>query len=149
MQRKLFWVPILILGFALGPVGCSTSKRSDAGAIPPQDATHAKLELNHGRKWVVDSPMMEHIRHLERAVEDFEKTSGKGHTALAAEIQEDLGRLVTKCSMEGKAHDELHKWRMPLLGLSADYSKTTELQAQTEKLKEIKQALALFNVYFE
>jgi hypothetical protein len=70
------------------------------------------LELNDGKKWEVAKPMMVPIRNLERAVEDFERTPGRDHAVLATEIQEYLGRLVTNCTMEGKAHDELHKWLM-------------------------------------
>jgi len=34
-------------------------------------------------------------------------------------------------------------------GLSADYSKATDLQVQQQKLNEIKHALLVFNEYFE
>jgi len=148
-RRKRLCDLLLILGLALGPIGCSTSNRSGAGPDHPPGATHPELELNQGRKWVVVAPMMVHLRNLEKAVQDFAGTSGADHAALAAEIQENLGRLVTNCTMEGKAHDELHKWLMPFLGLSADYAKATEPQAQKEKLEEIKQALVVFNAYFE
>jgi hypothetical protein len=93
--------------------------------------------------------MMVHVRNLEKAVRDFENPSGQDHAVLAAEIQDHLGRLVTHCTMEGKAHDALHKWLMPFLGLSADYSKAADPHAQERKLHEIEQALLVFNEYFE
>jgi hypothetical protein len=55
---------------------------------------------------------------------------------------------VTNCTLEGKAHDELHKWLMPLLGLPAEYTKATDPQGQAELLGKIKQSLALFHEYF-
>ena len=93
--------------------------------------------------------MMVHLRNLEKAVQDFEQSPGQDHAVVATEIQENLGRLVTNCTMEGKAHDELHKWLMPFLALSTDYSKAADPQVQKQKLKEIKQALLVFNEYFE
>ena len=139
---------LLALGLALGLVGCSTPK-TGAGASHASHGAYAKLELNDGKKWVVDKPMMAHIRSMEKAVHDFEGTPGRDHAALAATIQDDLGRLVTNCTMEGKAHDELHKWLMPFLGFSAEYAKATDPGVQQQKFAEIKNALVVFNEYFE
>lgn len=139
----------LVLGLVLGPAGCSTRRSGSASPAPAAPARYARLELNDGKKWVVDKPMMAHLRNLEQAVVEFDRTPGKNHALLASEIQEHLGRLVTHCTMEGKAHDELHKWLMPFLGLSADYSKAAELQVQRQKLQEIRHALRVFNEYFE
>lgn len=92
---------------------------------------------------------MVHLRNLETAVQDFDRTLGSDHAGLAAQIQEDLGRLVTNCTMEGKAHDELHKWLLPFLALSTDYAKATDPQVQQQKLQEIKKPLRVFHEYFE
>ena len=145
-RRNRFNHLLLILGLALAPIACSTSKTQGTDASA---ATHANLELNRGQKWVVHKPMMAHIRNLEQAVQDFEKKPGHDHAALANEIQENLGRLVTNCTMEGKAHDELHKWLMPFLGLSAEYTKATDQQVQQQKFQEIQHSLRVFNQYFE
>ena len=146
---KLFAGLVIIPGLALGLIGCSTSNRGSASPAHSAHANHATLELNEGKKWGVAKPMMVHMRNLEESVRDFDRKPGRDHAVLATEIQENLGRLVTNCTMKGKAHDELHKWLMPFLGLSADYSKATDLQVQQQKLNEIKHALLVFNEYFE
>ena len=147
--RKFLWNLLLIMGLALGPVACSTSKSGSTHSPHSKHAAYTTLELNNGQKWVVDKPMMAHIRSMEQAVHDFEGTPGRDHAALAATIQDDLGRLVTNCTMKGKAHDELHKWLMPFLGFSAEYSKATDPSVQQQKFAEIKNALVVFNAYFE
>jgi hypothetical protein len=148
-SRKSLWNLLLIVGLALGPIACSTTKSGSTGPVHSPHSTNATLELNDGKKWVVVKPMMVHIRNLEKAVQDFESTPGQDHAALASTIQENLGRLVTNCTMEGKAHDELHKWLMPFLRLTADYSKATDPRVQQEEFQEIKNALAVFNAHFE
>lgn len=148
-RRQLLPNWLLLLGLTLGLLGCSTSHRGSSGGDHPGHGKAASLELNEGKKWVVAKPMMVHIRNLETAVQVFDRTSGHDHASLAAQIQDDLGRLVTNCTMEGKAHDELHKWLMPFLALSTDYVKATDPQVQQHKLQEIKQALRVFHEYFE
>lgn len=140
---------LLALGLAFGLVGCSTSKTGSASASDASHGTDAKLELNAGQKWVVDKPMMAYIRSMEKAVHDFEGTPGRDHAALAMTIQDDLGRLVTSCTMKGEAHDELHKWLMPFLGFSAEYAKASDPSIQLQKFEEIRNALVVFNAYFE
>lgn len=149
--KRIFGL-LMVLGFSLGPIGCITHKPNAgsgqaAGQTPESD--FASLELNAGRRWVMAKPMLVHLRGIETAVLEFNGTSGEDHARLATQIQEALGRLVTNCTMEGAAHDELHKWLMPFLALSADYARATDLQVQQQKLADIRQALRVFNEYFE
>ena len=138
-------------GLVLALAGCAGSKRGDA---PPAGEAHAAhsgqgaLELDGGKKWAVPGPMMVHIQSIERLVREFE-AGGGDHAVLAASIQENLGGLVTNCTMRGKAHDELHKWLMPVLGSSADYAKAADPQVQRQKLQEIERSLAVFHRYFQ
>lgn len=147
--KKLLAPALAVLALALGPIACSTSNPPTADGVHSEHTHSASLELNAGKKWVVDKPMMGHLRKIETEVQNFENTPGGDHAVLAKDIQENLGQLVTKCTMEGKAHDELHKWLMPLLGASAEYAKTTEPSVQQAKLRQIKESLQVFHSYFE
>ena len=150
MRKRLLRL-LMVSGLALGVAGCSTPKHADTGPAhsPPVPAHYSALELNQGKKWAVPAPMMVYLRNLEQAVQKFDASQTHDHAALAKEIEADLGGLVTHCTMEGKAHDELHKWLMPFLGFSAEYSKATDPQVQQQKLQEIQQALLVLNRYFE
>jgi hypothetical protein len=139
----------MVLWLILGQIGCSTSNRERAGKVHSPHTNLAALKLNDGQKWVVAEPMMVHLRNLEREVQDFERTPGGDDAVLAREVQDNLGRLVTNCTMEGKAHDELHKWLMPFLALSAEYSKATDPPVQQQKRREIQESLQVFHLYFE
>lgn len=141
---------LLILGLAVGVVGCGSPKSGDGDAAhASHGGSHAALELNNGKKWQVDPPMMAHIHNIRNPVMAFKSSAEQDHAALAATVQENLGRLVENCTMEGKAHDELHKWLMPFLGLSADYVKATTPVVQQAKYAEIRNALTVFDQYFE
>lgn len=142
---------VLLWVIAALNLGCGTSRPApDKTTQHASRQTGPRLELNHGRKWVVDKPMMGHIRHLAEAVRAQDQPrSATEHKALATLIQDDLGLLVTNCTMEGKAHDELHKWLMPFLGLSAEYARLTDATAQNQMLVEIERSLDLFDIYFE
>jgi hypothetical protein len=142
--KQRFWLGALLASAWLPLVlsACAPVRHSSTPA-------HSELALNEGVKWVVHTNMMAHLRNMERAVQDFERSAQRDHTVLAGSIQDNLGKLVTNCTMEGQAHDELHKWLMPFLGLSAEYAKATAPGLQQQKFAEIKTALTVFNDYFQ
>ncbi|GEM_PF-1994464 len=137
-RKVLAWTALLAVSW--GIVSC-TSVRQRPGSKP--------LELNHGQKWSVPSTMMVYLRNIEQDVQAFESPSEAAHAALARKIQDNLSGLVTHCTMQGKAHDELHKWLIPFLALSDEYARATDAQMQAAKQQEIKQALVVFQSYFE
>lgn len=143
---------LLISTLALSLTACrQPSAHPDAEAHEPSSSAGqaAALQLDQGRKWAVPPPMMAYIRNLEKAVRDLESAPTKDHAALAAAIREQLAGLVTHCTLEGKAHDELHKWLMPFLALSEDYFKATDPRAQEKQFREVQRSLVVFDHYFE
>lgn len=93
--------------------------------------------------------MMTHLRNIENGVRDLEAAPSRNHAALAALIREALGALVTRCTMQGKAHDELHKWLMPCLALSEAYFQATDPRVQEQQFLEMQRSLVMLNHYFE
>lgn len=147
--RAFVAVLLTVSSLVLVSAGCATRSQrttADSHSVRPH---HGRLELNGGKKWVVDKPMMAHIRKIENRVLETNRKPVEDHAALAAEIQGDLGRLVTNCTMQGKAHDELHKWLIPFLATAQEYNDATERAVQERQLGRIKQELLVFNEYFE
>jgi hypothetical protein len=51
--------------------------------------------------------------------------------------------------MEGKAHDELHKWLLPYIDLVDKLNKTKNIDEAISIYEEIKISYKTFNIYFE
>jgi hypothetical protein len=51
--------------------------------------------------------------------------------------------------MEGKAHDELHKWLLPYIDLVDKLNKSKNNDEALHTFEEIKASYKLFNIYFE
>lgn len=105
--------------------------------------------LNNGNKWKVIESMLIYICNMEQAVNSFEGKESKDYTALAKIIDENLIELTSKCTMEGQAHDELHKWLIPFIGLSEQFDVATELTEREKIYNDFKTAFVEFNTYFE
>jgi hypothetical protein len=71
------------------------------------------------------------------------------HTVLADSLFVDLDALVAGCTMEGKAHEELHDWLMPHMQLVQDLEKTTDTAQARTILQQLATSSAEFDRYFQ
>ncbi|MBI3136444.1 MAG: hypothetical protein HYZ14_17345 [Bacteroidetes bacterium] len=153
----------LILTVFLNSCSSDTTKPDESlqteSAPPAQtEETHQHTEsepiqLNDGAKWKVDDKMLGFIRTIETEVHDFsefaEKQSLKMYHDLAAKISTNLDSLTSNCTMSGQAHDELHKWLLPMLDLSESFSASTSVKNADSLFSLISVSFLEFNLYFE
>jgi hypothetical protein len=161
-MKKYFAILIVVLiGITYGcnnPVkeeNCEISKTQPPTAPKESEHQHSEsdsIELNNGAKWKVVSEMMAHIRNMESDINLFSKTKQtelKDFTQLAASLQKNIDLLTSNCTMEGKAHDELHKWLLPYIDLVDKLNKSKSNDEALRIFEEIKTSYKTFNLYFE
>lgn len=110
------------------------------------------IELNNGVKWKIVPGMMQYLRNMESDVNHFSKTQRndlKDFTQIADSLQKNIVLLTSNCTMEGKAHDELHKWLLPYIDMVANLNNSKNGVEALRAFQEIETAFKTFNVYFE
>ena len=161
-MKKYFAILIVVLiGITYGcnnPVKEENSEISNTKSLPlskeseHQHSESDSIELNNGAKWKVVSEMMAHIRNMESDINLFSETKQtelKDFTQLAARLQKNIDLLTSNCTMEGKAHDELHKWLLPYIDMVDKLNKSKNNDEALRTFEEIKASYKLFNIYFE
>ena len=120
--------------------------------ITHQHDENDSIELNNGAKWKVVSEMMAHIRNMESDINLFSETKQtelKDFTQLGTNLQKNIDLLTSNCTMEGKAHDELHKWLLPYIDMVDKLNKSKNNDEALRIFEEIKASYKTFNLYFE
>ncbi len=107
------------------------------------------LQLNDGAKWKVNEDMMVHVVKMKEDVSSFDGSTLKQHILLASGLKVHISNITSNCTMEGKAHDELHKWLIPYISLIDELNESTTEEAAQDKLSEIKNSLETFDTYFQ
>lgn len=129
----------------------SCNNTSDHHGHETTEAAHAHetteaIELNNGERWVVNQEM---IPFVEQSVKLMAEYDGADYKTLAAGLKENNNKLIKSCTMEGKSHDELHKWLHPHL----DYVKAlgkAESQEEADKIiEDLKESFNTYNTYFQ
>lgn len=97
------------------------------------------LELNDGNKWVVNEEMKPFVTNGEDLVNLYISEKRTDHKALVEKLKDQNNQLIKNCTMDGKSHDELHKWLHPhlelveLLGQETDEAKANKLIAKLQE----------------
>lgn len=124
---------------------------------PIQESEHHhsasdSIELNNGAKWTIVPDMMKFIRTMESDINHFaetKKTELLVLQQLGASLQKNINLLTSNCTMEGKAHDELHKWLLPYIDLVDKLNKSENSDEALKIYKKIQASYRTFNNYFE
>jgi hypothetical protein len=96
--------------------------------------------------------MMAHIRNMESDINGFSETKHtelKDFTQLGSSLQKNIDLLTSNCTMEGKAHDELHKWLLPYIDMVDKLNKSKNNDEALHTFEEIKASYKTLNLYFE
>jgi hypothetical protein len=133
----------------------TTETETDQTEVTSQEEHHhhegelSAIELNNGEEWQVNPEMMVHVQQMKTDVETFSSTNDTAYSALAKKLKANIQLLTSSCTMEGQAHDELHKWLLPFIGLVNDFTAEKDATILSEKFQEIKKSMEEFDLYFK
>lgn len=151
-----FLFGLSILFYACGPgkdeQPVDDAHSTDAATAVPDSASGPLLELNNGERWVVSPAMLVPIQRMQQriaAAVEPGAAANLDHAVLADSLFVDLDALVAGCTMEGKAHEELHDWLMPHMQLVQDLEKTTDAAQARTILQQLAASSAEFDRYFQ
>ncbi len=111
-----------------------------------------ELALNNGMKWKADEPTKANVAALQTIAAEFDASGDKslaGYTSTGEKLGEGISQLVSACRMSGADHDALHLWLEPLMGSVNALEKADAPGTAAATYNEIRERLALFNIYFE
>lgn len=128
----------------------STNKNTVPTTEEQHQHEHSEaIELNNGEKWKVVDHMLLHIRNMEKDVAAFAKEDRTDYKKLAGKLEGNIELLTSNCTMEGRSHDELHKWLVPYMDLVTDLSNAKDEQEGKKHFHAIQESFVTFNTYFQ
>lgn len=149
---------ILSLGlvtFLLSSCGNSTNDTSNNQTEISEVNVHhhnddrEAIELNNIEKWKVDANRLPQIRIMENDVISFAKVEQNDFKTLSEKLQLNIDLFTANGTMNGKAHDELHKWLLPYIDFVKELSEAKDETEATKQFENIQIAFTTFNQYFQ
>ncbi len=149
---KKITISLLSLSFFIFSCGNNSHENaevhSETAAHEEYDHDKAKqsIELNNGQKWKVNTEMIPYVLDAEKAFREYDNIDYKG---LAKKLEEKNQGLIKSCTMDGKSHDELHKWLHPHLELVKSLSEAGEIKNANEIIEQLKESFKTYHTYFQ
>ncbi|MCO6496285.1 MAG: hypothetical protein J5I50_01355 [Chitinophagaceae bacterium] len=117
-----------------------------------EDAAEEALSLNDGVKWQSDAATTENVSALKTMADNFNADTGgdaEQFRALGENLQEGLNQLIQQCTMDGPAHDELHKWLEPVIKNIKNLKDVADADEGQKLLTELKGRLNNYSNFFQ
>jgi hypothetical protein len=132
---KALTISTLILA-AFFALSCNNSANHDQVAI----------ELNNGQKWDVNAEMSPFILGGEMILKEYDNANYK---ELAEQLKRENKKLIESCTMDGKSHEELHKWLHPHMQLIEDLGNADNDQQANEIIAQLNKSFQTYHNYFQ
>ncbi len=151
-MKKL--VLLVISAFVLSscnnnPKESNSNQETAKQAEHHQDDEHAEaIQLNHSEKWVVNNEMKPFVLEGESLVNNYLQNKQTDYKALASQVKAQNSMLVKSCTMDGKSHEELHKWLHPHLELVKALENAADTVKAADIVTQLQDSYQLYHQYF-
>lgn len=109
----------------------------------------SSLSLNNGEKWIANEETTKGVRNMQTHMADYTQLNEPEECKrLQSALQEEFNYIISKCTMKGEAHDQLHNFLIViqenLKGLASK-----DLDRCKESYEKIDAQLAVYDAYFK
>ena len=133
----------------------STEKKSK---IPPkqpqqteehQHTNSEELQLNDGELWKANKETTKGIHAMLQIMSNFtEKDNPEAYAQLKKSLETEFSTIITKCTMTGEAHNQLHIFLVPMKDLF-DGLTAEPIKINKESFEKLHTHLTEYKNYFE
>ena len=107
------------------------------------------LSLNNGDLWMANSETTEGVQNMTQLVSNFKDTENmEAYPELKAKLEAEFGTIISKCTMTGEAHDQLHNFLLPMKPLFKDLA-AEDLVARKSGLEKLTKHLSEYSEFFK
>lgn len=147
----------LVVPFVLA--GCQQTTKTESQHQEELTAEHEhlvedgveneELELNDGERWEINEEMRPFLVGGEELIDTYLNEGQSNFADLESALSHQNNELVQSCTMDGKGHDELHKWLNVHLSLTRNLREAENEEAAVLVAEDIRESYDTFHQYFK
>jgi len=145
---------IFILTLLIITISCvnKTEKKQNPTKTQQTEDEHksdAVLELNNGNLWQANLETTEGINNMLTLINSFtKKETIEAYSTLKQNLEKEFGAIISKCTMKGEPHNQLHNFLSPMIPLFKELE-SSNLNVCKESYKTLNKHLLEYSNYFE
>jgi hypothetical protein len=129
-----------------------TKKQEIAVPVQTEEEAHESesvLKLNNGDLWMANAETTEGIQKMTQLITNFTDTENmEAYPKLKTTLETEFGTIISKCTMTGEAHDQLHNYLLPMKPLFKDLA-AEDLETRKAALEKLNKHLSEYSAYFK
>ncbi|PHS51896.1 MAG: hypothetical protein COB01_08830 [Lutibacter sp.] len=107
------------------------------------------LQLNNGNLWEANLETTEGINNMKLLIKSFsERDNMVAYATVKQNLEKEFGTIIAKCTMTGEAHNQLHKYLVPMKDLF-DGLAASDLDTRKYSLNKINTHIEGYIKYFK
>jgi hypothetical protein len=151
-MKKITFLTITFLT-SIFVVSCNQNKKQQTDesvqTIEESHESEAVLELNNGDLWLANAETTEGIQQMNQVVANFTDTENMdAYLDLKSKLETEFGTIISKCTMTGEAHDQLHNFLLPMKPLFK-YLAAEDMAIRKSGLEKLTKHLSKYSTYFK
>lgn len=111
--------------------------------------SQTSIELNDGARWLVNAEMKPFTTESESILNTYMANGSADFKTIAKELADKNSGLINSCTMDGKSHEELHKWLHPHMALIESLQDAESNDAANKIISELKNSFEIYNQHFQ
>lgn len=134
-------------------ISCKENKKQQTiEPVQTEEETHESegvLVLNNGNLWMANAETTEGIQNMSQLVTNFTDTENmEAFPELKSKLEAEFGAIISKCTMTGEAHNQLHNYLLPMKPLFKDLA-SEDLATRKFGLEKLTKHLSEYSAYFK
>lgn len=125
-----------------------TQQKTESHTAHQHSENPQEIELHNGEKWLVNEEMKPFVLKGEELVTVYIQDRKTDYKTLAQQLKDQNNQLIKSCTMEGKSHDELHKWLHPHLEIVKELEDETDATKANEIVEKLQHSYQQYHQYF-
>ena len=114
---------------------------------PPTEEN--ELRLNDGKKWVTNPETTSGIKNMLTLTNiDSNSATLKVYAKTGQDLNSEMKKIFSECTMKGEAHNQLHLYLIPLVKQFRSLEEAETIEIAAEQNKKIIAHLNTYNVFF-
>jgi PBP1b-binding outer membrane lipoprotein LpoB len=157
MKKQTKYKLIVIIGGVI-LASCANDTTSTPEAIVT-DTTNLSVQntvsnphdliLIDNQKWVIDEGMRVSIDSIDWRLKAFNGVTLEDYKVLSTDLSLHTKTIISSCTMQGQAHDELHKWLIPFINLRKELDSISDPTQGQEITAKLTNEITIFKTYFK
>lgn len=114
-----------------------------------EQAGNEGLQLDNGKLWEANLETTAGIDNMKLLIKSFtERENMEAYAKVKQNLEKEFGTIIAKCTMTAEAHNQLHKYLIPMKDLF-DGLAASDLETRKTSLNKINTHLEAYAKYFK